>query len=45
MDSGRWPAEYGYNGKMWVDVEQKRKPSKWVTLRARRVLHRMGVTV
>jgi hypothetical protein len=44
-DSGRWPAEYSYNGKMWADVEEKRKPSKWVTLRARRVFHRMGVTV
>ena len=36
--SGRWPLEYTYNGKTWVDVEQKGQPSKWVTLRALRVL-------
>lgn len=35
---GRWKMEYTYNGKTWVDVEQKGKPSKWVTLRALRVL-------
>jgi hypothetical protein len=34
--------EYTYNGKTWVDVEQKGKPSKWVTLRALRVLKRSG---
>jgi hypothetical protein len=37
-ENGRWPLEYTYNGKTWVDVEQKDKPSKWVTLRALRVL-------
>ncbi len=31
---GRWKMEYSYNGKTWVDVEQKSHPSKWVTLRA-----------
>lgn len=35
---GRWKMEYGYNGKTWVDIETKGKPSKWVTLRALRVL-------
>ena len=35
---GRWKMEYTYNGKTWVDIEEKRKPSKWVTLRALRVL-------
>jgi hypothetical protein len=40
---GRWRMEYSYNGKMWSDLERTRTPSKWVTLRARRVLHRMGV--
>lgn len=35
---GRWPMEYTYNGKTWIDVEEKGKPSKWVTLRALRVL-------
>jgi hypothetical protein len=37
---GRWKMEYTYNGKTWVDVEEKGKPSKWVTLRALRVLKR-----
>jgi hypothetical protein len=35
---GRWPMEYSYNGKTWVDTEKKGQPSKWVTLRALRVL-------
>jgi hypothetical protein len=39
---GRWPMEYSYNGKMWIDVEEKGKPSKWVTLRAVRMLKRMS---
>jgi hypothetical protein len=39
-EEGRWRLEYTYNGKTWVDVEQKGKPSKWVTLRALRVLKR-----
>jgi hypothetical protein len=37
-DQGRWKMEYTYNGKTWVDVETKGRPSKWVTLRALRVL-------
>ncbi len=36
--AGRWPMEYSYNGKMLVEIEEKKKPSKWVTLRALRVL-------
>ncbi len=35
---GLWKMEYTYNGKTWVDVEKKGQPSKWVTLRALRVL-------
>jgi hypothetical protein len=35
---GRWPLEYTYNGKTWVDIEEKKQPSKWVTLRVLRVL-------
>jgi hypothetical protein len=35
---GRWKLEHTLNGKMWVDIEQRGKPSKWVTLRALRVL-------
>nr|HID13801.1 nitrogen fixation protein NifH [Anaerolineae bacterium] len=39
-EQGRWKMEYSYNGKMWADVEVKGQPSKWVTLRALRVLKR-----
>jgi hypothetical protein len=35
---GRWKMEYSYQGKTWVDVEEKGRPSKWVTLRAMRAL-------
>jgi hypothetical protein len=35
---GRWKMEYSYQGKMWADIEKKGQPSKWVTLRALRVL-------
>ena len=31
---GRWKMESSLNGKMWVDIEAKGKPSKWVTLQA-----------
>lgn len=36
--AGCWRMEYSYNGKMWVDIERKGEPSKWVTLRALRIL-------
>jgi hypothetical protein len=42
---GRWPLEYSYAGKSWFDLGQKKKSSKWVTLRALRVLKGMGVAV
>jgi hypothetical protein len=35
---GRWPMEYDYAGKTWVDFGFKKQPNKWVTLRALRVL-------
>ena len=34
--------EYTYNGKMWADVEAPGQSSKWVTLRALRLLKRAG---
>ncbi len=42
QSDGRWRMTYTYNGKMWADIEQKGEPSKWVTLRALRVLKRMA---
>jgi hypothetical protein len=41
--AGRWKMEYSYQGKTWADIEQRGKPSKWVTLRAMRVLRRGGI--
>jgi len=38
-EQGRWKLENALSGKMWADVEQKGRPSKWVTLRALRVLN------
>jgi len=37
-NQGRWPMEYDYSGKTWVDFGKKKEPNKWVTLRALRVL-------
>jgi hypothetical protein len=39
---GRWPLEYDYAGKTWVDFGAKKQPNKWVTLRALRVLKAVG---
>ena len=35
---GRWPLEYDYSGKTWVDFGPKKQPNPWITLRALRVL-------
>jgi hypothetical protein len=37
-DAGRWRNQYAYHGKLWQDIDPPRAPSKWVTLRACRVL-------
>jgi hypothetical protein len=37
---GRWLLKHSFNGKMWVDIDVKKKPSKWITLRAMRALNR-----
>ena len=42
-DKGRWKLENSLNGKMWADIESKGKPSKWITLRALRVLKGVGL--
>lgn len=38
LENGAWKLENSFNGKMPVAVEQKGKPSKWITLRALEVL-------
>lgn len=35
-NQGRWKLENSLTGKMWVDIERKGQPSKWITLRATR---------
>lgn len=35
---GRWALEYDYSNKTWVDLGARKKPNKWVTLRAVSVL-------
>jgi hypothetical protein len=35
---GRWPLEYDYAGKTWVEFGPKKQASKWVTIRALRAL-------
>jgi len=37
-EQGRWPLEYSYTGKTWVDFGPKKEPNKWVTLRVLRLL-------
>ncbi len=37
---GRWLLKNSFNGKMWCDIEVKGRPSRWITLRALRVLRR-----
>jgi hypothetical protein len=39
-EQGRWKLENTYNGKFQVDVEQKGKPSKWITLNALTAIRR-----
>ena len=41
--AGRWKLDYHYTGKTWADVEERGKPSKWVTLRALRTLKGGGI--
>jgi hypothetical protein len=38
--NGQWIMDYTYNGKTWVDIEEKGKASKWVTMRSIRVIKR-----
>jgi hypothetical protein len=38
--NGRWHLKDTFNGKMMCEIEAKNEPSKWITLRALRVLKR-----
>lgn len=39
-DQGKWKLENTFNGRMLVNIEQKDKPSKWITLNALKMLKR-----
>jgi hypothetical protein len=39
-DNGRWTLENSFNGRFQTNIEQKGKPSKWITLNAIRALKR-----
>lgn len=41
-DQGRWKLANSLNGKMWIDIEKRGRPSKWVTLRVLRMLKQSG---
>jgi len=38
LPDGRWKLGFSLNGKMWIDIEKRGQPSKWVTYHALRVL-------
>jgi hypothetical protein len=40
---GRWKMVGGQNGKMWADLDQKGKPSPWITYRAFSALNTLGL--
>ena len=41
---GRWKLANSLNGKTWIDIEAKGQPSKWITLRALRLLKKAGLS-
>jgi hypothetical protein len=38
QENGKWLLKDTFNGKMWIDIEEKNQPSRWITLRTMRVL-------
>jgi hypothetical protein len=43
-EQGRWLLENDYTGKTWGEWGEKKRPNKWVTLRALRVIKRLGAS-
>jgi hypothetical protein len=39
---GRWSLDSTFNGHMQVNIEERGKPSKWITLKALTALRRLG---
>ncbi|MFZ1412284.1 MAG: squalene cyclase [Micropruina sp.] len=45
LDDGRWPLDWRPSGRVWFDTDEgPGRPSRWVTLRALRVLGWVGAT-
>ncbi|MEQ8198810.1 MAG: nitrogen fixation protein NifH, partial [Clostridiaceae bacterium] len=42
MKDGMWKLENSFNGRTIVDIEKKSLPSKWITLKALKVLKEYG---
>lgn len=40
QQEGKWLLKTTFNGKMYCEIDEKNSPSKWITLRAARVLKR-----
>lgn len=38
LPDGKWLLEHEYKGKTWIEFGEKKKPNKWVTIRAYQVL-------
>ena len=46
LNDGTWRMENSLNGKMWVDIEKKGKPSRWITYHALSVIkHFEGIKI
>ncbi|MBN2230521.1 MAG: hypothetical protein JW779_13115 [Candidatus Thorarchaeota archaeon] len=44
LPAGEWPVEKTYTGTMYQNIEQKWRPSKWITLRVLKVLKNIVLT-
>ncbi|MEE9554741.1 MAG: hypothetical protein V3W18_10630 [candidate division Zixibacteria bacterium] len=42
LPDGTWKLGFSLNGKMWIDIEKRGQPSKWITYHALRVLKTYG---
>lgn len=42
MRDGKWKLGFSLNGKMWIDIEKRGEPSKWITYHALRLLTTYG---
>lgn len=42
QEDSKWLLKDSFNGKMWANIEEKNKPSKWVTLKAMYVLRKLN---